>query len=216
MTPDNAHQPSVRSLAPPEEQRQGLLFVLSGPSGVGKDALLKRMRRRKVDIHFVVTATTRPRRRNEVNGKDYYFVSVAEFEAMRERGDLLENAVYSNNHYGVPKAQVVAALSSGHDAIMRIDVQGAETLRHKAEGIVFIFLCPESLVALRARLLRRREADRKDIGRRMRRAAQEMAEQPKFDYTVVNRTGRLTQAVLDVEAIIRAEKCRTTRRQVSL
>ena len=199
-----------------QEQDHGLLFVISGPSGVGKDALLKSMRRRKVDIHFVVTATTRPPRWNEVNGKDYYFVSVAEFEAMRERGDLLEHAIYSKNHYGVPKAQVSAALAAGRDAIMRIDVQGADTLRRRASGIVYIFLCPESPAELRARLLRRREADRNDIDRRMLRAEEEMAEQPRFEYTVVNRTGRLTQAVADVEAIIRAEKCRTNRRQVVL
>jgi guanylate kinase len=197
-----------------DERRPGLLFVISGPSGVGKDAVIKSLRRRKADLHFVVTATTRRKRWNEVHGKDYYFVTEAEFMHMRAEGELLEDAVYSENHYGVPKQQLRQVLNEGQDAIMRIDVQGAATIHGKAPGAVFIFLAPESMDELRARLLRRREADGRDIDRRMERADREMLEQPNFEYTVINRTGRLRQAVDDVEAIICAEHCRTKRRKI--
>lgn len=200
-----------------EGSQQGLLFVVSGPAGAGKDVVLRALRRRNKDIHFVVTATTRPRRRNEVEGRDYYFVSLEAFQQMIARGELLEYAIVHGSHYyGVPKDQVRRVLAEGRDAIMRIDVQGAATIRAIAPETVFIFLRPASLEELEQRLRLRDTENPQELERRLLDAQREMEEAPKFEYTVVNRNGHLDDAVADIAAIIRAEHCRTKRRQIVL
>jgi len=197
------------------EKPQGLLFVLSGPAGAGKDVCLRRLKRMGLDLHFVVTATTRPRRRNEVDGRDYYFVTEAQFQDMLRRGELLEHAlVHGTHYYGVPKEQVRRVLADGRDAIMRIDVQGAATIRSLAPETVFIFLRPASMEELERRLRERHSETTETLARRLADAEMEMAQMPAFDYVVVNSDGHLDDAVADIVAIIRAERCRTKRRHI--
>ena len=131
------------------------LVVISGPSGVGKDSVVNRMRELEYPFHFVVTATDRCPRPGEVHGVDYYFVSTAEFERMIRENELFEHAEVYGQHKGVPKAHARQALSSGMDVIMRLDVQGAMTIAHKVPGALTIFLAPPSLDILVGRLRRR-------------------------------------------------------------
>ena len=133
-----------------------LLIVLSGPSGAGKDTVLDRMKERNLPFHFVVTATTREKRPNEVEGKDYFFVSFDEFARMIEADELLEYAIVYNDYKGIPKQQVRDALASGMDVVMRIDVQGAATIRKIVPEALLIFLTTESEAALVQRLQARK------------------------------------------------------------
>jgi len=193
-----------------------LLVLISGPSGVGKDAVLKRMRELGYPFHFVVTATTRPRRPGEVDGRDYLFLSEAEFRAMQERGELLEHAIVYGELKGVPKEQVRQALASGKDVLMRLDVQGAATVRRKVPGVITIFLTASSDEELVARLKRRRSEPPEKLQQRIATAREEMEHIPEFDYVVVNRENELDETVRQIVAIMRAEKCRVRRREVKL
>jgi guanylate kinase len=193
-----------------------LLIVISGPSGVGKDETLKHMQRRGYPFHFVVTATTRPRRPDEVDGEDYHFVSVADFAEMIDHGDLLEYAVVYGDYKGIPKKQVRAALDSGQDVILRIDVQGAATIRKKISGAVFIFMVAESVVELERRLRERKSEPPDALKMRIATARQEMKRVSEFDYLVVNRRSCLDETVDTLLAVIRAEKHRVNRPPVVL
>jgi guanylate kinase len=190
----------------PQQSPRGLLFVVSGPSGVGKDALLDSMKVTGVLYHFTVTATTRPMREGEVDGRDYIFVTRDRFSQMIEDDELLEWAEVYGNLYGVPRAQVVDALDQGRDVIVKIDVQGAATIREKAPGGVFIFLEASNLDELAKRLTARMTETPEALKTRIATAEQEMGEAPEFDYRVVNYSGRLDEAVEQVERIIRAER----------
>lgn len=185
-----------------------LLVVISGPSGVGKDATILRMKERGYPCHFVVTATTRPRRNHEVDGVDYHFVSEAEFSAMIARGELLEYALVYGQYKGIPKSEVRAALASGQDVVMRVDVQGAATVRQLVPQAVTIFLTAESEEALIERLRRRRTEDEEQLRRRIETARAELRRAGEFKYRVVNRECALDETVDQVIAIMRAEKCR--------
>jgi len=185
-----------------------VLVVLSGPSGVGKDATLTRMKEMGYPFYFVVTATTRPPRPNEVNGVDYYFVSKAEFADMIERNELLEYAIVYGDYKGVPKRHVRQALASGQDVLMRLDVQGAATVRRLIPQAVTIFLMPESEQDLIDRLSSRKTESPGELQTRIATARQEMLRVSEFDYVVINRRGRLDETVRQVVAIIQAEKCR--------
>ncbi len=191
-----------------QRSTRGLLFVLSGPSGVGKDALLDRMKDSGLPYHFTVTATTRPMRENEIDGRDYQFVAPDRFKQMIDGDELLEWAEVYGNYYGVPKAQVVDAIEEGRDVVIKIDVQGAATIRKKAPGGVFIFLEAPNLQELSDRLTARMTESSEALKRRIETAAQEMDQAPSFDYRVVNRSGRLGEAVAEVEQIISAERAR--------
>jgi guanylate kinase len=194
---------------------QGLLFVISGPSGVGKDTVLQALRPQLPDMHFVVTATTRPQGPGEIEGYHYYFVSPEQFQGMLDHNDLLEHAlVHRKYYYGVPRSRVRDALSRGQDAIMRIDVQGAATIRALAPAAVTIFLVPGSMDELLQRLIERKRDGQDDIAGRLKTAEEEMARISEFDYTVVNRNDGLPDAVSDIMSIIGAEHCRTKRRSV--
>lgn len=190
-----------------------LLIVVSGPSGVGKDATLKRMQARGAPFHFLVTNTTRPRRPNEVEGVDYHFISVEDFQAKLAGGDFLEHANVYGNWYGNARSDIEAALAQGHDVIMRIDVQGAATIRRRVEGAVFIFLIA-NLEELEARLRARKTESEVSLRRRLDTAAHEMLERTHFDYSIRNNDDCLDKTVDDILAIIRAEKLRTHPRQV--
>ena len=193
-----------------------LLVVISGPSGVGKDAVRKRMQERGCPFHFVVTATDRPQRPGEVHGKDYFFVSTAEFDRMLANGELLEHALVYGQHKGIPKAQVRQALASGQDVIMRVDVQGAATIRRLVPEAVLIFLMPSSEEELIRRLRRRRTEDPVALQTRIAFAREELKWLPEFDYVVVNRESKLDDTVDQIMAIITAEKCRVNPRKIEL
>jgi len=193
-----------------------LLVIISGPSGVGKDTVLKKMKEMGFPFHFVVTMTTRPRRPGEVDGKDYIFVSQEEFNRALNSGGLLEHAVVYGYHYGVPKEQVRKALESGKDVLMRVDVQGARTLRRLIPEAVFIFLVPSSEEELLHRLKARHTEDEATLKLRLSKFHEEMKSLPEFDYVVVNADGKLDETVQTILAIITAEKCRTKPRRVKI
>jgi len=195
---------------------QPLLVVLSGPSGAGKDAVLKRMKELGYPFHFVVTVTTRPKRPGEVDGVDYYFISEEEFADMLARGELLEHAVVYGQHKGIPKRQVREALASGKDVILRIDVQGAATIRKLVPEAVLIFLTASSEKELLRRLKRRKTETPEELERRIATVREEMKRLPEFDYVVVNRDGALDEAVKTIAAIITAEKCRVKQRKIEI
>ena len=186
-----------------------VLVVISGPSGVGKDATLQLMKENRYPFYFVVTATTRPRRASEVDGVDYHFVSVGDFAEMIELGELLEYAVVYGDYKGIPKQHVRAALNSGMDVIMRIDVQGAATLRVLVPNAISIFITAESEDELVRRLRERKTESEDDLKMRIVTARKELERANEFDYIVVNREGKLQETVDKVMAIITAEKCRT-------
>jgi len=189
-----------------------LLIVVSGPSGVGKDSVIKRMRELSYPFRFVVTATDRPRRPDEVDGVDYYFVSTERFQEMISRNELFEYARVYDQYKGIPKAQVLQALAGGEDVLMRLDVQGASTLQRIVPQAVSIFLTPPSLDVLVTRLSKRATDSRQQIEHRLAIALAEMRCIESFDYVVVNREGQLDETVRQVAAIITAEKCRTVQR----
>jgi len=195
---------------------QPLLIVISGPAGVGKDAVVRRLKERGYPFHFVVTATDRPPRPGEVHGVHYFFVSTAEFERMIAEDELLEHAWVYGQHKGIPKQQVREALTSGKDVVMRLDVQGAAAVRRMAPEAVLIFLVAGSDEELEQRLRKRKGDSPEQIRERLATARAEMACLPEFDYVVVNREGELERAVDDILAIIRAEHCRTRPRVVKL
>ncbi|MBC8249000.1 MAG: guanylate kinase [Anaerolineales bacterium] len=193
-----------------------LLVVISGPSGAGKDATLNRMEELGYPFHFVVTATTRPRRPNEVDGVDYHFVSEQEFAEMLEKNELLEHAIVYGQHKGIPKKQVREALESGKDVIMRIDVQGAATIRRLVPEAVFVFLTASSEEELSRRLEKRRTETPEGLKRRIATAWEEMKRLDEFDYVVVNRDSHLDETVETIAAIITAEKCKVKQRRIEL
>ena len=190
------------------------MVVISGPSGVGKDAVLERMRSSNVPYHFAVTATARPKRENEVDGVDYIFVERDEFQSMIRNDELLEWAEVYGNPYGVPKSPVRDALARGQDVILKIDVQGADNIRRLVPGAVYVFLAPPDMTELEHRLTRRRTESTETLKVRLATAATEMEEAEKFDYVVVNRTGRLDKAVEEINTIIRRERGRPGRVQI--
>ena len=185
-----------------------VLVVLSGPSGVGKDSIICGLKKSNYPFHFVVTATTRPRRPAEVDGVDYYFVSVGEFAEMIENEELLEYAVVYGDYKGIPKQHVREALLSGQDVVMRIDVQGAATIRALVPSAVTIFLTAESEEKLVRRLLQRKTEEADQLKMRVVTARRELRRFTEFDYIVINREEQLETAVQEVLSIIRAEKSR--------
>ncbi|MBN1976966.1 MAG: guanylate kinase [Anaerolineae bacterium] len=193
-----------------------MLIVISGTPGAGKDSVVRRLKACAHPFHFVVTATDRLPRPGEVHGRDYFFYTTDEFAGLIENDELLEHAVVYGQHKGVPKQQVRDALDSGKDVVMRIDVQGAAAIRRLVPEAVLIFLTAPSEEELERRL-RKRGGDSPDqIEKRLATAREEMACLPEFDYVVVNREGKLDQAVDDVLAIVRAEHRRTKPRVVRL
>jgi guanylate kinase len=199
-----------------ERQRQPLLIVISGPSGVGKDTVVHRMRERRLPFRFVVTATSRPRRDDEVDGVDYVFLTREEFEAMVSRGEFLEHALVYGQFKGIPRRHVREALATGQDVVFRIDVQGAETVRRLCPEALLIFLATRDEEELARRLRKRRTESTEALELRLATARREYEKLDLFDYVVVNGDGELDRAVDTIEAIIRAEHHRTRPRRVTL
>ena len=185
-----------------------VLVVLSGPSGVGKDSVIQGLKESGYPFYFVVTATTRPMRPNEVDGIDYHFVSVGDFAEMIENNELLEYAVVYGDYKGIPKKHVREALASGQDVIMRIDVQGAATIRALVPNAVTIFLTAESEEELVRRLQLRKTEPPDQLKMRIVTARRELRRFTEFDYVVINPEEQLDDAVDQVLSIIRAEKSR--------
>jgi guanylate kinase len=192
-----------------------LLVVLSGPSGVGKDAVLARMKKSKRPLHYVVTATTRPRRAREKDGVDYHFLSQQEFRRMIREHQLLEWAEVYGNYYGVPKEDITSALSGGLDVIVKVDVQGAATIKKLLPQAVLIFLMPPSVEELGKRLNGRRSECSEDLALRLRRARDEIESLPLFDYVITSHQDKLDDVVAQIDAIIAARKRRAAPRTVA-
>lgn len=185
-----------------------MMVIISGPSGVGKDATLDAMKRMGTTFDFVVTATTRPRREHEVDGIDYYFVSMADFAEMINNDELLEYAIVYGDYKGIPKRHVREALASGRDVVMRIDVQGAATIRRLVPGAITVFMTAPSEEALVQRLQRRKTESEDQLKLRIATARKELQRVQEFDYVVVNQEDHLDDTAQQIMAIIAAEKCR--------
>lgn len=184
------------------------LFVLSGPSGVGKDAVLHKLKETSLPLKYVVTMTTRPRRERERDNIDYIFVSREYFQDLIDNNGLLEYANVYGNMYGVPRAQVEEALDKGQDVIVKVDVQGAENIKRIKSNSISIFLVPPSLSELSQRLKQRRTESSEALELRIKTASEEMEKLSEFDYAVINKKGEIDKAVSEISAIITAEKCR--------
>jgi guanylate kinase len=193
-----------------------LLIVISGPSGVGKDTVLQRMQARGLPFHFVVTATTRPRRPNEVDGRDYWFISKEEFERRIKADELFEYAIVYGDYKGNSKKQVRDALASGKDVIMRLDVQGAETIHTLAPESLLIFLTTECEEELVRRLETRKTETPEELKLRIDTLHKELQRIEAFDYIIINHDDHLDETVDTIRAIIDAEHHRVKPRKVTL
>ncbi len=202
---------SFQSTSPPY-----LLLVVSGSSGAGKDAVIDRMKELELPVAHVVTVTTRQQRPNEIDGVHYHFVSVDRFYQMLDSGELLEWANVYHNYYGVPYFGVRDALQSGKDAVVKVDVQGAATIRHTVPGAVLVFIRPPSLEELERRLRSRQSESSAEVAVRLGKAVEEYEQLPLFDYVLTNHPERLDEVVEQIKAIMVAEKLRVDPRHVQL
>jgi len=201
------------SESPFERKTNPLLVVISGPSGAGKDSVIRRMEELGLPFRFLVTTTTRARRDDEVNGVDYCFVSKPEFERMIDQGEFLEYALVYGQYKGVPKADARDALAAGQDVVMRVDVQGAATVRRIVPQALLIFLVTSSEEELIERLRRRGTESPDELRLRIETIREEIQRSNEFEYIVVNADGRLDEAVERIGSIIKAEKCRVNQRR---
>ncbi|MGE3269679.1 MAG: guanylate kinase [Chloroflexota bacterium] len=195
----------------------GLVFVLSGPSGVGKDTIKQCLRDTDFPIGYCVTATTRPAREGEVHGVHYFFVSDARFREMLRRGEFIEHAIVHGRHsYGIPIEGLRVGMRGGDDVLVTPDVQGAATLRALIPNAISIFVAPTSLEELKLRIADPKSGRLEELDARLRTAAVEMRRMGEFDYLVVNEDGKLDQTVNQVKAIVTAERLRAKPRRVVL
>jgi guanylate kinase len=199
----------VKEVDPPNP----MLVIISGPSGVGKDTIIEALERRGhlPAYHYVVTCTTRPRRANEIDGVSYRFLSVPEFLAMRDAGELLEANQVHDNWYGTPRAGVRDALARGQHAILKIDVQGAEVVKRNVSAALLIFVLPPSMETLVEHLKARRTESAEQLEIRQRNAALELARKDDYDYVVVNEENRVDVTAERIEQIITQEERRGPR-----
>jgi guanylate kinase len=207
---------SRESPAPLHPAPTPLLIVLSGLSGAGKDTVLAGLRKIRLPLFISVSATTRSRRPGEKEGVDYIFVSRKKFQELIDNNQLMEWATVYGQRYGIPREPVRRALQSGKDVIVKIDVQGAATIKKNFPGAVLVFLLIPYLKELKKRLTRRRTESAKDLELRLRTATEELRKLPMFDYVVINRAGGADQAIADIMSIITAEKCRVKPRAITV
>ena len=196
--------------------RQGLLFVLSAPSGTGKDTVINTLKQQGMDFYVVPSVTTRAPRVGESEGNPYHFVSQETFERLVSQNELLEYANVHGNWYGQPRKPIRDNLSAGRDVLLKIDVKGAAAIRSKVPEAIFIFLIPGSLEELTQRLTDRHTETEADLQRRLADARKELAEQHWYDYLITNRQGHLQYAVECLRAIMLAEHCRVHPRTVDI
>jgi len=185
-----------------------LLVVLSGPSGVGKDAVLIRMRELKRPFYYVVTATTRSCRPGEKDNIDYHFLAMEDFQRMIDEGQFVEWAKVYSNYYGVPRDEITRGLSMGMDVMLKVDIQGAATIKKILPQAVFIFLIPPSMKDLEKRLKLRRSESSAELALRLAEAGKEIENLSFFDYVIVSHHDRLNEIVSQIDAIVTAERCR--------
>ncbi|KAK6146134.1 hypothetical protein DH2020_020003 [Rehmannia glutinosa] len=191
-----------------------LIIVISGPSGVGKDSVIKKLREVREDLHFVVTATSRAKRPGEIDGKDYFFLSKEDFLRMIEKNELLEYALVYGEYKGVPKQQIRDYMAKGCDIVLRVDIQGAANLRRiLRNSAVFVYLVAESEEALVNRLIGRKTETNEALVVRVASAREELRHLKEFDYVVVNKEGELERSVKVIDSIIEAEKARVQQRR---
>ena len=195
-------------------ERRGLMLVLSSPSGAGKTAIALEVA--ELDhIPLSISATTRPQRTGEREGKHYYFVDQERFDEMIAKDELLEHAIVFGNAYGTPRAPVVEALAAGDDVLFDVDWQGARDLAAAMpESVVRVFILPPSMAELERRLRGRAQDSDDVVTKRMTLAADQMSHWPKYDYVIVN--DDLDESVANVRAILKAERLRLTRREAGL
>jgi guanylate kinase len=186
--------------------KKGNLFILSGPSGVGKGTILEELFKIFDDIRYSISVTTRKPREGEVNGKDYFFISEKKFFQMRDNNEFIEWAKVHNNYYATPKKFVNDTINSGKDIILEIDIQGAKQLKENYPELIYIFLIPPSFNELKNRLEHRNTEDKKNKVIRLNNAIQEMKEIKEYNYLIVNDT--INETVEKLRAIIIAESCR--------
>jgi guanylate kinase len=192
-------------------ERRGLMFVLSSPSGAGKTTLSRMLIERMPGLKMSVSATTRPKRPGEVDGRDYFFVDKTGFERMAKQGELLEWATVFDNRYGTPRLPVETALSAGQDVLFDIDWQGTQQLREKARAdVVSVFILPPSAADLEKRLHTRAQDSEEVIRGRMSRATHEMSHWAEYDYIVINHD--VDEAFAEVRSILMAERLKRERR----
>jgi len=191
-----------------------LLVVITGPSGVGKDTVLSRLKALKRPYHFAVTATTRPPRPEETDGVDYFFLSDQQYDDMLARDEFLENATVYAHRYGVPKPPIREALAASEDVLMRTDVQGARYIKSVCPAALTIFVLPPSWEEMEWRLRSRATDSPEQLELRLRIARDEMAAAAEFDHTVVNED--LNACVDEIERILAAERSRKGREPVRL
>jgi guanylate kinase len=191
-----------------------LVIVISGPSGVGKDAVLSHLKKKKGPFYFVTTVTTRSKRKGETDQVDYNFISIDEFNSLYQKNGFLESANVYGNWYGVPKQPVKDALVKGLDTFIKVDVQGAANIKKIIPEAVFIFINAPSVDELCNRLTRRCTENAADLSLRIKTARSELEKISEFDYVVMNPCNSVESAVQDIMAIIQAEKCRVKKRRV--
>jgi guanylate kinase len=193
-----------------------LLVVISGPSGVGKDAVIAKLRETHPEIFFAVTTTTRPIRAGEIEGRDYFFITPSRFAQLLALGEFLEHAEVYGRQYGVPKDPLRNALAEGHDAIVKVDVQGAMTIQTLAPGAFLVFLAAPSLEELERRLTSRKTDSPGQLAIRIQTARDEMEQSKSFDAVIINETGALIQTVEAIVEAIQNQRADTSRRPVLL
>jgi guanylate kinase len=188
-----------------EISRRGLMLVLSSPSGAGKTSISRELLSRDGNLIMSISATTRPKRPGEVEGKDYYFVTAETFDGMVARGEFLEHATVFGNRYGTPRAPVEKALVAGKDVLFDIDWQGTQQIASRLpDDLVTVFILPPSTEELEQRLIKRAQDPPQVVAQRMAQAADEMSRFDAYDYIVINRD--LEQSVEEVQAVLRAER----------
>ncbi len=188
---------------------KGRLFIISGPSGSGKDTVLKEIFKKCPEIQFSISSITRPMRAGEVEGEKYNFISREKFEEMLKNDELLEHNIFVGNYYGTPKAPVINCIESGNDMIVEVDVNGAAQIREKMPESVSIFIMPPSLQVLKERLCGRGTEVDDVIEQRTNAALSEIARAVEYDYIIVN--DELSEAVNDAMAVINVDKFKTDR-----
>ena len=212
--PNQSFESKLRTRRGDDKGSPPLLVVLSGPSGVGKDAVLARMKKLGRPFNYVVTATTRHKRAREKNGVDYHFISRKEFQNMIGKHQFLEWANVYGNYYGVPKDEISLGLSKGVDTIVKVDVQGAATIKQILPQAIFIFLTPPSVEELEKRLRKRSSESLKDLALRLEKAKGELKCLLLFDYVIISHPNKVDEVISRVDAIVLAEKCRVKPRIV--
>jgi len=206
----------IRNKGKKTKTSQPLLVIISGPSGVGKDATLDIMKKVGLPYHYVVTATTRSKRPGEKDGIDYWFISENKFQQMVKRNQFLEWAKVYGNYYGVPKREIKDALKKGLDVVVKVDVQGAATIKRIIPDALFVFLMPPSTEELANRLQQRYGLSSAELKVRLGKAHEEMESLPIFDDIITSYTDNLALTADEVNAAVTAAKSRTKPRVISL